>query len=463
MIKYLPVQRNSIFLSCCVLICLSIGSFAQQINRVKGVWKGNAVIEGKSTDMTFQITETNGVLDAKLSLSTQGGTDYPSTRMDVKGDSVLIGFHLLHARYKGVIHKDSAVITGMWEQHHGLFPLRLIQGTPPPVLKRPQEPKPPFPYKAEEVIIDNVHDGVKLAGTLTMPSERKAFAAVVLITGSGPQDRNEEILGHKPFLLIADYFTRQGIAVLRYDDRGTAKSTGNFSASTTADFANDAEAAIAFLQTRKEIDPHKIGLLGHSEGGMIAPMIASRNKDVAFIVLMAGPGLKGSDLLLLQTAGVARSMGASDMQIALASGMNKKIYAWAQLEGTAGTDSITVFLIKSGQSKEVAEKNAKIATSAWLKYFLALDPAPYLSKVTCPVLAINGTKDIQVPCKEDLEVIRTNLEKAGNKHFTIHEFEGLNHLFQHCIKCTVGEYGTLEETMDPEVLKYMGDWLKTYK
>jgi len=313
------------------------------------------------------------------------------------------------------------------------------------------------------VIIDNVHDGVKLAGTLTMPSEGKAFAAVVLITGSGPQDRNEEILGHKPFLLIADYFTRQGIAVLRYDDRGTAKSTGNFSASTTADFANDAEAAIAFLQTRKEIDPHKIGLLGHSEGGMIAPMIASRNKDVAFIVLMAGPGLKGSDLLLLQTAGVARSMGASDMQIALASGMNKKIYAWAQLEGTAGTDSITVFLIKSGQSKEVAEKNAKIATSAWLKYFLALDPAPYLSKVTCPVLAINGTKDIQVPCKEDLEVIRTNLEKAGNKHFTIHEFEGLNHLFQHCIKCTVGEYGTLEETMDPEVLKYMGDWLKTYK
>ncbi|MFI5149266.1 MAG: alpha/beta hydrolase family protein [Bacteroidia bacterium] len=327
-------------------------------------------------------------------------------------------------------------------------------------LKHPQEPLPPFPYINEEVLIENTPAKVKLAGTLSMPSEGTSFPALILITGSGPQDRNEELFGHKPFLLLADYLCRRGFAVLRYDDRGTAKSTGDFASSTTADFAGDVKAAVTYLKSRPEINCHLIGLLGHSEGGMIAPMIASEDKDIAFLVLLAGPGIKCAELLTLQSAAVARSMGASDLQIALASGMNKKIYAWAQLDGTAGADSTRNYLLKSGMTKEMVEKQVKAVSSAWFKYFISFDPAVYLSKVTCQVLALNGTKDIQVPYKENLEGIHASLQKAQNGHLTAHEFPGLNHLFQHCDKCTVAEYAVLEQTMDPEVLSYVGQWLR---
>jgi fermentation-respiration switch protein FrsA (DUF1100 family) len=459
---YFQVKRTTVLFFFLPLLFVLTAMPAQQTKKATGVWKGTIGIPGKPVDIIFVITETGGKPETKANVPDQGGADFPASETVYRSDSVIISFSQMKAVYKGRIHADSSVITGNWEQYNTPYVLRLVPGKEVEC-KRPQEPKPPFPYKNEDVEIENIRDGVKLAGTLSMPAEGKGFPAIILITGSGPQDRNEEVFGHKPFLLISDYLTRMGFAVLRYDDRGTAKSTGDFSTSTTADFANDAEAALAYLKTRPEINTHKIGLLGHSEGGEIAPMIASHSKDVAFIVLLAGPGIKGSDLLLLQTASIARSLGSSDMQIAIASGINRKIYGWAEMEGTAGTDSIRAYLSKTGQSKETVEKQLKMVSSPWFKYFLGLDPAVYLCKVTCPVLALNGTKDIQVPYKENLEAIRQNLEKAHNKHFTIQEMEGLNHLFQHCEKCTVGEYGALEQTMDPDVLKAIGEWLLKWK
>jgi len=329
------------------------------------------------------------------------------------------------------------------------------------------------PYTEEELVYENKEAGITLAGTLTLPSGDTPFPVVLLITGSGPHDRNETIFNHRPFLVLADYLTRQGIAVLRVDDRGMGKSTGDFFQATSEDFAFDVLAGIEYLKTRKEINPKQIGLIGHSEGGLIAPMVAVKSPDVAFIVLMAGAGLTGEEILYLQGALISRAMGVSEEKIAKNRQTNEKICSfikeetdekiikeWLRQRFVAGWEKMSEEEKKAiGDPEEYLKAQLQCLFSPWVRFFLTYDPKPTLMKVKCPVLVINGEKDLQVPPKENLSAIEKALKAGGNKNFTIKELPGLNHLFQTAQTGLPSEYAKIEETISPDALKIIGDWI----
>jgi len=344
--------------------------------------------------------------------------------------------------------------------------------------KRPQEPKEPFPYNSEEVLFENATDNVVLAGTLTFPKEGNNFPAVVMITGSGGQNRNEELLGHKPFLVIADYLTRNGIAVLRFDDRGIAQSTGDHLTATSEDFAKDILAALDFLKSRNEINKTKIGLIGHSEGGIIAPLAAIQSNDVAFIIMMAGLGIPGDSILYLQGELIQRAEGTSEEEIQKSVKLQREIFSIVKNSNDdekLETDLKEKFYSeyatmteeeksKLGDPEVYLNMQIKTITSPWFKYFLRFDPVPVLEKVKCPVLAINGEKDLQVPPKENLDAIESALKKGGNNKFEVKMLPGLNHLFQTSTTGKISEYSQIEETISPVALETMLEWLmKTTK
>ncbi|HEX3821259.1 MAG TPA: alpha/beta fold hydrolase, partial [Candidatus Sulfotelmatobacter sp.] len=326
--------------------------------------------------------------------------------------------------------------------------------------RRPQNPTRPYPYREEEVHYDNKVQNVTLAATLTIPEGKGPFPGVVLITGSGPQDRDESLMGHKPFLVLSDYLTRHGIAVLRADDRGTGMSTGVFANATTADFATDAEAGIEYLKTRTEINPHKIGLIGHSEGGVIAPMVAARNKDVAFIVMMAGTGVPGDQVLEAQGEAISIANGTSPTEAARKAAKEKEILTLIETEKD---DAKLEKELRDKMAGDIPEGQVgaqiKQATSPWFRYFLTYDPATALRKLTCPVLAIDGSLDKQVLPSQNLPAIRKALEEAGNKHFEIDELAGLNHLFQTAKTGSPAEYAEIEETIAPAALETISSWI----
>jgi len=339
--------------------------------------------------------------------------------------------------------------------------------------KRPQDPVKPYPYYSEEVTFMNPKANIQLAGTLTLPKKDGIFPAVVLITGSGPQNRDEEIMGHRPFLVISDYLTRNGIAVLRYDDRGVFQSKGDFKTATTPDFATDAESAVAFLKSRKEINPSKIGLMGHSEGGIIAPMVASHSKDISFIVMLAGTGLRGDKILLYQQEVIARASGLPEAAIQRTREMNSKAYEMivaAKSDEALKADLAKYYaeslkntpadLKQKGISdEEMTTLLLKGTTTPWMLSFIRYDPVTALEKVKCPVLAVNGSKDLQVPARESLPAIERALKKGGNKQVTVKEYPGLNHLFQECKTGLPAEYSEIEQTFSPVVLDEITKWI----
>ena len=336
---------------------------------------------------------------------------------------------------------------------------------------RPQQPTRPFPYREEEVSYLNPRaPGVTLAGTLTIPPGKGPFPAVLLITGSGPQDRNETLFGHQPFFILADDLTRRGIEVLRVDDRGTEKSTGTFSGATTLDFAGDAEAGLAFLDTRPEVDHRRTGLIGHSEGAIIAPMIAAKDRHVAFIVMLAGSGVNGSQIVAEQgrlieiNGGVKPEIAAEHARQAL------KLHALLISEKDDAVlrkrlqDEIAADATAAGHPPSKADNFVIIAAanqlmSPWFRFFLAYDPVPALRQVTCPVLVLNGSKDMQVSPAQNLPPIRAAL--AHNHHAEIDELPNLNHLFQTASTGDSSEYGTIPETFAPAALNKISTWILT--
>jgi alpha/beta superfamily hydrolase len=339
-------------------------------------------------------------------------------------------------------------------------------------VNRPQEPKPPFPYTSEDVTFINEKFNIKLAGTLTIPAGTGPFKTVIMITGSGAQNRNEELMGHKPFLVIADYLSRNGIAVLRYDDRGVGGSQGNYSEATTADLATDAEAAFNFLKTNPKINQKEIGLMGHSEGGLIAPIVASTNNDIGFIVSLAGPGVTGQQIIMRQSQDIGRLSGEKENQIKETTETNKKLYAILRKEKDNKTAEIKILslykeiLEKKKTSKEDTEKEVNRLkmtfgsnTYTWFRYFITTDPSTFWKKVECPVLALDGDKDLQVSAKENLPAIEKALKSSGNKSVKTVKLPELNHLFQHCKTGLPAEYGTIEETFSPGALKIISDWI----
>jgi hypothetical protein len=343
----------------------------------------------------------------------------------------------------------------------------------PFTLNRPQEPKPPLPYRSTDVVFHNSQGGIDLSGTLTLPEKEGKYPVAILVTGSGAQNRDEELMGHKPFLLISDYLTRQGMAVLRFDDRGVGKSGGTFKTATTLDFAADANAAVEFLKIHPEIDTSRIGLIGHSEGGLEASIVASLRPDVAFIILMAAPGLIGEKILLTQSAQIAQAAGASDPDIKEAEKINKDIYSVLKKNKDNEQAAKKIRAIFASIDKKHAADTGyrKISeaalsgqietlTSPWFRCYLTLDPEDYLTKVKCPILAINGSLDLQVASKENLEAIEKALIFGGNPNYITEELPGLNHLFQTAKTGSPSEYGQIEETISPVALELIGKWVE---
>jgi pimeloyl-ACP methyl ester carboxylesterase len=434
---------------------------------IDGTWMGTLDTGTIKLRVVFHILNSANGLTATMDSPDQGMKGLLASAVKRDGASLLIEADKLDGVYEGAIAADKSSIDGKWSQAGNTLPLVLKPVKDEAALepKRPQNPVKPYPYRDEDVTYENKIQNVTLAATLTIPQGKGPFPAVVLITGSGPQDRDETLLGHKPFLVLSDYLTRHGIAVLRADDRGTGKSTGVFANATTADFATDSEAGIAYLKTRPEVDPHKIGLIGHSEGGVIAPMIAARNPDVAFIVMMAGTGVPGDQVLVAQGEAIAVASGSKPEEAAKHAVKEKEMLALIEAEKVPNEkdDALLEKQLREKMAGDVPEAQIglqiKQLTSPWFRYFLTYDPAIALRKVTCPVLVLNGEKDKQVLPEQNLPPIRQALEQAGNKHFEVDELPGLNHLFQTANTGSPSEYAGIEETMSPVALQKMATWI----
>jgi len=434
---------------------------------IDGAWMGTLELGTLKLRVVFHSAATPDGLTATLDSPDQGANGIATSSVTRDGSSLKIEIQKIGGTFEGKIAADSASagpssIEGTFTQLGSAHPLVLkrLKDSAELELKRPQNPVKPYPYHDEDVSYDNKLQNVTLAATLTVPQGKGPFPAVVLITGSGPQDRDETLLGHKPFLVLSDYLTRHGIAVLRADDRGTAKSTGDFKTATTADFATDTEAGIAYLKTRAEVDPHKIGLIGHSEGGVIAPMIAARNKDVAFIVMMAGTGVPGDEIIAAQSEAIAVAGGKDPAEAAKDAAKERELL---KLVETEKDETALEKELKEKMAGDVPEAQIgpeiKQLTSPWFRYFLIYDPAIALRKVTCPVLAINGSLDKQVLPSQNLPPIRKALAESGNPHVEIDELPGLNHLFQTAKTGSPMEYAQIEETISPVALDKMSTWI----
>jgi pimeloyl-ACP methyl ester carboxylesterase len=430
---------------------------------IDGVWVGTLSVNAIKLRLAFHIANTTAGLTATMDSLDQGAKGIPVSSLVREGSSVKMEVKVAQGQFSGEISKDLRMISGTWSQGGNSLPLELrrVKDLAALTTAHPQEPKRPLPYREEEVSYPNAAaPGVTLAGTLTLPEGKGPFPAVLLITGSGPQDRDETIFGHKPFFILSDYLTRKGIAVLRVDDRGTGKSTGNFASATTADFAADAEAGVAFLNRRPEINPKRIGLIGHSEGGLIAPMIAARTPDVSFLVLMAGSGVPGDEVLSEQARMLIAASGATAEQLTAASARQHDLLELFKSEKDPASFERKLRESMQGRMSE-AELNLAIAQTKgpWFRYFVEYDPATALRKTTVPVLALNGSKDLQVSSTQNLPAIRKALEAAHNKDFQTVELAGLNHLFQTAQNGLPLEYGKLEETISPVALDKIASWL----
>ena len=429
---------------------------------IDGDWLGTLNTGGAKLRLVFHIVNMEDGLSATMDSVDQGAKGLPVSSITRTGDLLKLEIKVAGITYEGTVAKDHSAIEGTFVQGGMNVPLVLKPSKEPVAAiehKRPQNPVKPYPYREEEVAYRNDAAGIKLAATLTLPQGKGPFPAVVLITGSGPQDRDESLLGHRPFLVLADHLTRKGIAVLRADDRGTAKSEGNFKAATSADFATDAEAGIAYLKTRPEVDGKKLGLIGHSAGGLIAPMIAARNRDVAFIVMMAGTGVSGAEVLPAQVTAIAEASGESHDKAVAQGANNRELLAMIQ-KGATEVELVKRMGEVNPQLNE-EQRKAQLAQllTPWFRYFLTLDPAAALRRVKCPVLAINGERDKQVLPSQNLPAIREALAEGGNKHFEVEQLPGLNHLFQTAKTGAPGEYIEIEETISPVALNRISEWI----
>ena len=448
-----------IFISCSKPKVAKIPDNAVLIKKLSGTLE----VMGAKLPLVFNVYQSPaGNLIGSMDSPVQGAYGISVKNVTITDANIVFNVSSIGGKYEG-IQTGPDQYEGDWTQGGKSFPLNIAP------LKRPQEPKDFF-YKVEDITFTNSKAGIKLAGTLTTPEGDGPFPVVVLISGSGPQNRDEELMGHKPFLVLSDYFTRNGIAVLRYDDRGVGDSEGDFSTATSFDFANDADAAVAYLKSN--FDFSAIGLAGHSEGGVIAPIVANQSKDVDFIILMAGSSLTGKEILNLQGAlilgqteisheglEVYKKTQSTMLQIAVEIENDEEALKILSVVSKAYGDLSEQDQQIIGYNPETFEAALKALLSPWMRTFLTYDPRLILEQVTIPVLAINGEKDLQVPPKENLSEIKAALERGENTDHEIHELKNLNHLFQTCETGAIGEYGTIEETFNKEAMDLMTQWI----
>lgn len=445
------------------ILCLLLLPCAAAGQGIAGAWSGKLELGGGNRlTVVFHISETEEGYSATMDSPDQGACGMPTTSASFAGNRLTISAEALSMTYEGILLGN--MVSGTMTQLGQRMMLNLTRGKPE--VNRPQNPAPPYPYETEEVVFHNPEAGINLAGTLSYPRTGGNFPAVVMITGSGAQNRDEEIFEHKPFFVIADHFTRNGIAVLRFDDRGTAASEGDFRSATSADLATDAVAAVRYLRGRQEVNPSKIGLLGHSEGGLIAFMIAGgeQSEEIAFVVSMAGAAVRGDLLMKEQRQLIMTAQGAPQEYIDMNEGFVEKTTSLIREHGReevfnnaakyAGEVFPAEFASDEQQRASLAGSVAQMA-SPWMWFFANYDPAADMENTVCPVLAVNGEKDLQVSAYQNLSAIEKHVK---NNLMTI-RYPGLNHLFQHCTSGLSTEYGQIEETISPEVLNDMAEWI----
>lgn len=445
---------------------------------IAGDWNGELNLMGKQLRLVFHIVENEGSFETTMDSPDQGAYGMLADETTVEEDEISIIAKQMGINIKGTFIPDSNIIKIKFKQAHINEDLILRrERIAKKELIRPQEPKI-FDYKQEDVEFVNPDGGHSLSGTLTIPKTGVFDKVVVLVSGSGPQDRNEELLGHKPFLVLSDHLSRNGIAVLRYDDRGVGKSGGDFKSGTSMDFAEDATAAVEFLKSRPDMKGKKVGVMGHSEGGLIAPIVSTKTA-LDFIVLLAGPATNSTDLLIEQTEAIALAGGEKKEKVDRNVASSRLIFDYMNMnpdmpvgELRQGLTEILEEQFKLLSEEELEEMGdvdkeikdqIKIITTPWFRYFLNFNPSDYLTQVTIPVLAVNGSLDLQVLPDSNLGAMDNYLKKAGNKNYTIKEFEGLNHLFQVSLDGTgsPNEYGSIEETFNKEAMTYITDWITT--
>jgi pimeloyl-ACP methyl ester carboxylesterase len=441
---------------------------------VMGIWAGTLNLGNRTLRLAFHVEQTdNGQWQARLDSPDQNVLGLPMDRVTVSPDLLSIADDVRGMTFSGRFSETGQQVVGEFRQGGAKLPLTLSRTDKAPVVARkPQEPVPPFPYESEDVSFANLKARIRLAGTLTRPAGAGPHPVVILINGSGQQDRDCFLFGHKPFLVLADALTRKGFAVLRCDDRGVGGSGGDPATATTADFADDVESAIAYLQTRPEIDAKRLSLVGHSEGGLIGTAVAARNPAVARLVLLASPALPGEEIVIAQGRALMKAAGASQAESDASTNIQKELFAVVKEEDDPDTRRwklsavLHAIMAKEGRSEDpkaaaVVDGQLNALTTAWYRHFLAYDPRPDLARVKVPVLALNGETDLQVGAKENLEAIAKAIRSNGNADVTTTALPGLNHLFQTSRSGQPGEYGSLEETFAPSVVATIAAWLAT--
>lgn len=461
-------MRKVVFVSLLIIIVSSLCLTTEAQESITGAWRGAIETPGGRLRIVINISRQSPdtLYSATMDSPDQGAFGIKVDRFSCTGDTIKIFIDKLRLTYSGVLRRDTTdVIEGVFLQGFTAMPLTLNRGTAESQSSgRPQDPVKPYPYTEEQVQFSNRTDSVILCGTMTIPQElssgHQRIPAVVLVSGSGPQDRDEQILGHRPFLVLADFLTRHGIAVLRYDDRGVGASSGEFSTATTFDFARDAAAAVDYLSIRREIDPTKIGIIGHSEGGIIAPIVASSfGRDVAFAVLLAGPGISGDSLLVMQNRKIGEASGMTHAQLDAAEKTNRTLYQ--MIKDGESQEALVRYLYRSviGMTQEQAQHMTSSLCTKWFLELLRLDPSQYLQQTKCPILALCGDRDLQVPARENLEAIMQAASSGGNRSVDTLTMPGLNHLFQECRSGLPSEYSSINQTISPTVLEYIIQWI----
>lgn len=425
--------------------------------RLEGDWDGKIDAGALKLSLVLHVHTKDGSTATTLDSPDQGATGLPAT-VTLDGDQVRISAQGAGGVFDGGLTADGASLVGQWSGAPATFS-RIAPGAAAPVLNRPQTPVKPYPYSEEAVAYDNAVARVRLAGTLTMPQGRGPFPAVVLIAGSGGHTRDEVVFGHAIFLVLADHLTRHGIAVLRYDKRGLGQSTGDYASATSADFAADADAGVTYLKTVPQIDARRIGLIGHSEGGVIAPMVAERDPAAAFLILMAGSGVPGDKIIMAQSKAIAAAAGAPDAALAANAVIERQFLdaVMAAKDQPSAELAIRAVLKGAGIPDTAIDAQAKAASSDWYRFFLSYDPAPALRRLRRPILAIIGSKDLQVLPEQNLPALRGALK--SDSAAKVVEVPGLNHLFQTAKTGAPSEYGEIEETLSPTALDLITNWI----
>lgn len=445
------------------LLSILLSLFSLQAQNFAGNWQGLLNAGGQELQLVFHIKKAADGFSTTIDSPDQNAFGLAMQQTKIQNDSITIKANFME--YQGQWKNDT--ISGIFIQNGMQFPLQLTKekslgkSKDTAKSKRPQTPKAPFSYTVKEVSFYNAKDSIQLAGTLTLPKSKRDFPTLILLTGSGPQDRDETIMGHKPFLVLADFLTKNGIAVLRFDDRGTAKSEGDFMRSDAEDFVNDATAAVNFLKNHPQINNERIGVLGHSEGGLVGSMLAAESKVVAFLVLLAAPGVSGKKLLLTQLKDIAIAQGSNPMALAPQYNFNQKAFdIIINTSDTKVREALVTYFEEQGiTSESQIEQLLKQFNLPFLKYLVRSQPSNYLEKIKIPVLALNGEKDMQVNAEENLSAIQTAMQKAGNKQLTVKRYKDLNHLFQTAETGLPKEYGKIEETIAAQVLEDIKKWI----